>query len=152
MRSRVSGPIAAAAAAFCAAVVIVVCSVVILAPTPASAQTASVSKTVGGTAVLSWTAPTQYTNGTNIAAGVVVTFNVYESNASTCATFAPSAASLSASNLSATTWTTPAFSAAGSYCYETTALVAGVESAPSNAVSVTVTNAIPKAPANLMAK
>lgn len=147
MRARISGLMAAA---LCA--VIIVCGVVIFAPLSASAQTAITTKSVGQTAVLSWIAPTQYTNGASFASGVVVSYNVYESSASPCIAFTPSSTALIASSVSNPSFTIAPYTAVGSYCYEVTAMVAGVESAPSNVVGVSVSAAIPKAPANLTAQ
>ena len=115
-------------------------------------QTAIVSKPLGSTAALTWVAPTQFVDGSTIPASDAVVFDVYQSNTSPCTSFAPSIGTRIASNLSVAAFTTPAFSVAGSYCFETTALVAGVESAASNAVAVTVAAPIPKSPANLTVK
>lgn len=107
----------------------------------------SVAKTVGQTALLSWTAPTSYTDGSAIASGTVISYNLYQASeppGSTCAgaTFGQAMQS----GLGGTTYTTLPYASAGVYCYELTSVVNNTESAPSNIVTVTVTNPIPNPP------
>lgn len=118
----------------------------------ALAQSSSVTKTVGQTATLAWTAPTAYTNGTSIASGTSITYNVYgatEAAGASCpANGTPLATSIT-TGLTTTTYTTTAFTAAGVQCYAVAAEIAGVQSAQSNIVTVTVAEPTPNPPGTL---
>ena len=92
-----------------------------------------------GTATLTWTAPTQYTNGTAITAPI--TYRVYRGNCGAAKTLlaSPSAATYVDS-------TAPDGSNLG---YAVTAVVAGVESAQTAEVCKAFPLPVPNPPANL---
>lgn len=119
----------------------------------AAAQTTSTSipsvdKTVGQTATITWTAPTDYTNGTAIASGAAITYNVYaapvQAAGSTCS--ASSFGAVTVLGLTSAQYVTDAYAKAGVYCYYVTAVVADMESAPSTMAEAIVSNPIPNAP------
>ena len=100
---------------------------------PAFAQT--------GTAVLSCTAPTQFTDGTAIPAGASVSFRFYRgTTAASQTTVSPVQTSC------AFTFTALAV---GTHWFSATATVAGVESAKTAAVSKVVLPPVPNPPTNL---
>lgn len=103
----------------------------------ALAQSASVNKLTGQTATVSWTAPTTNTNGTAIASAL--TYNIYSCPSGTAAGAAASSCTQVTSGLTALTYTTAAFTTAGTFNYAVTAVEAGQESAISNLVSAVVT-------------
>lgn len=76
------------------------------------------------TAALAWTAPTQYEDGTPLAAGTVLTYGVYQGvqgqPKSRVATATATSATISTGLANGTT-----------YCWAVTAIANGVESAPS---------------------
>lgn len=122
-------------------------SVLLFSP-PGFSQTApqtSVNKTVGETATLSWNAVTGYTNGTVIPSGVVVTYNIYETPQVSGACVFPTAPTVT--GITALTYTTPAFTAPGTYCYAPSATANGVESAKGNIATAIVANPSPNSPA-----
>jgi hypothetical protein len=95
-------------------------------------------------AVLTWTAPTQNTDGTTITAPL--TYNVYRGASATALT--------KLTSVSALTYTDPAGSATPTtYFYAITAVEAGVESVDSGVVSKTIAAAAltPGAPTSLVA-
>ncbi len=116
----------------------------------ASAQSTtgnSVAKVIGQTATISWTAPTTYTTGAPIASGTAITYSVsaaQQAGGTSCA--APNGAPV-VTDLTATSYVTPTYTAVGVYCYDVTDTVAGTESAPSNVVSAVVSAPVPNAPA-----
>lgn len=118
----------------------------------ALAQSSSATKQVGQSATLNWTAPTAYTSGAAITSGTAITYNVYSSTqaaGTTCPAGALPTPTQAASGVAALSWTIPAYTAAGVACYAVTAVIAGVESAPSNTVQVNVTEPTPNPPASL---
>jgi len=114
----------------------------------AGSGSAQVSKAIGQTATLTWNAPTTYVGGASIPSGTTITYNVM-SGAGTCTNATMS--TTAASNLTATSWVTPPYTATGATCYDVTATVNGETSGPSNSVEVDV-SAIPNAPGNLTAQ
>lgn len=118
----------------------------------ALAQSSSATKQIGQTATLNWLAPTAYTSGTAIASGTAITYNVYSSAqaiGTTCPSGALSTPTQAASGIATTSWAIPAYTAAGVNCYAVTAVIAGVESAPSNTVQVNVAEPTPNPPGTL---
>lgn len=88
---------------------------------------------------LSWTAPTQNTDGTPV--GSPITYRVYRSGSAT-GTFA---VQCQTNAVSASLMSQPV----GAQFYRVTASVAGVESGPSNVVSKTIVAPTPNPPGNL---
>lgn len=111
--------------------------------TVALAQTTgtSVSKSVGQTSVVTWAATTTYVGGTAIPSGTAVTYNVYESQQANGACSYTSSPAVT--GVTALTWTTPAYTSPGVYCYAVSAVAGGMESALSSSVTATVTNPVP---------
>lgn len=101
----------------------------------AEAQT-TITKGVGSTAVIGWTAPVAFTDGTPIVAGTVVTYTVYQGTTKI------------ATNLTATTFTTQPLTA-GQQCFAVSDTVAGQESAQTAQVCITVQQAAPNPPTGL---
>jgi hypothetical protein len=113
----------------------------------------AVTKTVGETATLSWTAPTTYTDGTAIPSTVTITYNVYEATqavGTNCSSPTYSTTPTVAA-VSALTYTLPAYTATGVYCYALTAETSGMQSALTNSVEVDVTLPTPNPPTGLTA-
>jgi len=101
--------------------------------TIAGATVPTVTKTLGQTAKISWTAPTSYTDGTAIPSGTVITYDVFENDCANNTYGSPAV-----TDITATSWTTPAYSATGSDCYVVVAVVHDVMSVPSQPVKVIV--------------
>lgn len=100
------------------------------------------SGTAGATNLtLSWVAPTQYTDGSNIAAGTAITYNVY--GAIQGQPLQQLATAL------ATTTTVRANVDPGVRCYAVTAVITGIESAQTPQVCATVAPPTPAPPTNL---
>lgn len=77
------------------------------------------------TATITFSAPTQYTDGSSIAAGTTITYRLYQGE--------KGQAKVQAATLTATATTVNTGLAAGKeYCWEVTAVINGVESAHSN--------------------
>lgn len=107
----------------------------------------SVTKTVGQTALLSWTAPATYTNGNAIPSSVTLTYDVFSASQATGTTCASlTAGTPTQAGLTGTSYTTPAYATPGVWCYAITSIANGVMSVPSNTVQVTVTNPTPNPP------
>lgn len=109
----------------------------------------NVNKAVGQQATLSWTAPTTNTDGSAISGAL--TYNVYSCPAGTVAGSAASACTQVAMGLATTTYTTAAFTVAGTFNYAVTAVetpsgASGMESALSNLVTALVTAPVPPNP------
>lgn len=102
----------------------------------AYAQTSTVTKSAGSTAVLAWLAPVANTDGTPIATGTPITYTVY------------SGTTKAVTGLTALTWTTGPLTV-GTPCWAVTATEAGVESAQSTQVCITVVAPTPNPPAGL---
>ncbi len=121
-------------------------AIVALLPALSSAQTScpapTLVKPVGGSVALSWAPPSAYTDGTAIAVGVAVTYNLYN--------LASGTPQLLASGLTSTSSTRTSLSA-GTPCYVVTAVVAGIESAYSSPFTVSVVAAA-NPPAGLTGK
>jgi len=97
----------------------------------------------GPSAVLSWTAPTTYTNGSLIGSATI-TYNIYQGLTGQEGT-TPVQTNLSATTATITAGLTPGTT----QCFEVTALVAGVESAKSNEACKTFAPLVPSAPTSL---
>jgi hypothetical protein len=94
-------------------------------------------------AVLAWTAPTTYEDGTPIGAGL--TFNVYQG--------LQGAAKVKGPNVSATTVTINTGLLSGkTYCWNVTSALNSLESVPSNEACKTFPQSAPSAPASLTAQ
>lgn len=98
-----------------------------------------------GTVPLTWTLPTKYTDGSNIAAPV--TIKVYRATTQAGLAAAPVLVTTAAGATGYTDATAPV----GPVWYQVSAVVGGVESARTSAVTVTVPNPTPEAPTNLTA-
>lgn len=105
-------------------------------PPPATVSTTATSSTL----TIQWTAPIAYTDGSSIAAGTSVTYNVYGGiQGAIKMVVAPAV-----SGLSNVQTVTP-----GNWCYQVTAIVASVESAssPESCATVGVSSSpVPNAP------
>lgn len=118
----------------------------------ALAQSSSATKQVGQSATLNWSAPTAYTSGAAITSGTAITYNVYSSTqaaGTTCPSGALSTPTQAVSGVATLSWATPAYTTAGVDCYAVTAVIAGVESTPSNTVQVNVIEPTPNPPGTL---
>lgn len=107
----------------------------------ARAQTPTlITKIVGQTAMFRWVAPTLNTNGTPITEALTYTLLSVQwpiNSKATC--LSPLGdPTIVVSRIAALTYTVPAYTAAGIYCYTLTASDADGTSPPSNAVTVTV--------------
>jgi len=92
---------------------------------------------------LKWTAPTQYTDGTAIAAGTVITYTVYQADAAGDFKIQCTTTGLSGTQFHA---------AAGlTYRYYVTATVNGEPSAPSAIATRTTPKPVPKQPTGVTA-
>ena len=131
------------------------CALALVGIAAAQAPGTSVAKTVGQTVTITASAPSAYTNGTAIASGTAITYNLYQQSgsgtAAGCAA-APAVGTPVASALTSPTWTSPALTAVGSVCWVMTDVIAGVESAPSNVVTAVVSAATPNPPAGATIK
>lgn len=105
----------------------------------AEAQSANLSKSVGSTAVLGWTAPVANTDGTPISGPI--TYTVYLLSGSTSTPVA--------ANLTTNMWTTPALATVGTICWDVTATVAGKESVATSPICVSVVAPTPNPPTGL---
>lgn len=109
----------------------------------ASAQTVpsipTVTKAIGQTATVSWTAPTTFTDGSTIPSTDTISYSVYEATqaiGSTCTS--PTFSTPVVTGVTTLNWVTPAYTGPGTYCYAVTDTINGVESGFSNTVQTTV--------------
>lgn len=98
-----------------------------------------------GTVPLTWTLPTKYTDGSNITAPI--TIRVYRATTQAGLATAPVLTTTAAGATGYTDATAPV----GTVWYQVSAVVNGVESARTSAVTVTVPSPTPEAPTNLAA-
>jgi hypothetical protein len=113
----------------------------------AIAPSAPAQGTGSGTATWSYTAPTTYTDGSSIASGTSVTYNLYVGTAGA----GSEAATPLQTGITALTVTTTGYSAGQTVCGEVTAVVNGVESAKSNEACKSFP-LVPSAPSALTVK
>ena len=98
-------------------------------------------------ATLTWTAPTAYTDGTAIASGVVITYNLYQGPSGQEA-----ATAVSTGITGLTTTITTGLVAGTTTCWQVTANANGQESAKTNEVCKTFAPEVPNPPGNLAEK
>jgi hypothetical protein len=115
-------------------------------PSSAMAAGTTVTKVIGQTAVTSWTAPTTYTDGAAIPSGTKISYTLYEGAGSSGSCASAQISTVVASGITTLSYTLPAATAAGTYCYDVTATVNGVASKASNVVAEVVSAPVPNAP------
>ena len=98
-----------------------------------------------GTANLSCSAPTRYTDGTSIPAGTSMTFKFYRGTSAAAAAAATTAVGTVTGTCAFSDTTAPA----GTQFYVASATVGGVESARTSAVSIVIPNPTPEPPTGL---